>query len=288
MKREFSVAGHNFRVVLPDAHPLWMEIGQYDPFVVDVDDVIFELELVEELDLAERTLYFDQPTEPGETKIVIYKVGDDWCFESSITSKHPVSMKLWANSDFSSSKLLICDQSQSLFALNNALMLQYAFRTVGMFTLEMHASVVENAGKAFLFLAKSGTGKSTHSRMWLENIHGSSLLNDDNPIVRVFEDGQVRVYGSPWSGKTPCYKNEDYPVGAFVKIHRAPENSIERLSVVESFALLYSSSSGIKFDSKMGDEISATISKIVGLSRCFVLNCLPNAHAAKVCFEAVK
>ena len=112
-------------------------------------------------------------------------------------------MKLWANSDFTLSKLLIACPSESLFAINNALMLQYAFRTAGMNTLEMHASVIENGGKGYLFLAKSGTGKSTHSKMWLRNIPDSHLLNDDNPIVRVLEDGSVRVYGSPWSGKTP-------------------------------------------------------------------------------------
>lgn len=288
MKKEISVAGHIFRVVLPDDSPLWAGMGQYDPFYVESDAPIFELELVEELPTMEKTLYFDQPTEPGETKIVIYRCGEDWYFESSPTSSRPVSMKLWANSDFTLSKLLIACPSESLFAINNALMLQYAFRTAGMNTLEMHASVIENGGKGYLFLAKSGTGKSTHSKMWLRNIPDSHLLNDDNPIVRVLEDGSVRVYGSPWSGKTPCYKNLDYPVGAMVQIVRAPFNKATRLGAINSYAQVYSSSSGIKFDPQMGDALHDTINKVVAGVKCFTLQCLPDADAAKVCYEAVK
>ena len=49
-------------------------------------------------------------------------------------------------------------------------------------------------GKRFFFLGESGTGKSTHTRLWRENIAGSKLLNDDSPIVR-YEEGGVWVYG---------------------------------------------------------------------------------------------
>ncbi len=56
--------------------------------------------------------------------------------------------------------------------------------------------------EAVMFLGESGTGKSTHSRMWLENIEGSTLLNDDAPAVRISADGTT-AYGTPWSGKTP-------------------------------------------------------------------------------------
>ncbi len=289
MKKEFSVAGHSFGVVLPDTHPLWRQMGQYDPFLTDsASRCIFTLSLSDKVDIQGRTLYYDQETEPGETKITIYRKGDDWIFESSPTSARPVSMRLLSNGDFSESQMEILDPSEALFALNNALMLQYAFRTAGMLTLEMHASVTVHEGKGYLFLAKSGTGKSTHSRMWLENIEGSHLLNDDNPIVRVLPDGQVRVYGSPWSGKTPCYVNEDCPVGAMVQISRAGENRASRLDVLHSYALVYSSSSGIKFESRMGDALNDTIERVVREVKCYKLDCLPDPQAAFTCLEAVR
>lgn len=290
MQREFSVAGHIFRVIIPGDSPLWVMLGQYDPFVVkDTGDrAIFDLNVVDEVEVSEKTLFYDQPTEPGETKIVIYKSGEDWLFESSPTSDMKVSMRLWMNASFTLSRLQILDESQSLFALNNALMLQYAFRTAELATLEMHASVIENGGKAYLFLAKSGTGKSTHSRMWLKNITGSHLLNDDNPIVRVLSDGTVMAYGSPWSGKTACYHNEAYPVGAMVGIKRAPYDKITPLNTINSYAMVYSSTSGIKFDDKMADDLHSTLCEVVKKVHCFTLECLPDAQAALVCYEGVR
>ena len=237
MKKTFQVAGHKFSLLMKEGHPLWKELAQYDPFASEGEDTRFDMELVENLELPAKSLYFDQPTEEGETKIIIYKSGEDWYFESMPTSQWPVVMQLWASADFTKAKLHIVKPSQALFALNNAMMLMFAFSTAAYGTLEMHASVIQNSGKAYLFLAKSGTGKSTHSRMWLENIEGSTLLNDDNPIVRVLPDGQIRVYGSPWSGKTPCYVNEDYPLGAFVQIRRAAENRAIPQNVVASYAM---------------------------------------------------
>lgn len=288
MKKTFQVAGHKFSLLMKEGHPLWKELAQYDPFASEGEDTRFDMELVENLELPAKSLYFDQPTEEGETKIIIYKSGEDWYFESMPTSQWPVVMQLWASADFTKAKLHIVKPSQALFALNNAMMLMFAFSTAAYGTLEMHASVIQNSGKAYLFLAKSGTGKSTHSRMWLENIEGSTLLNDDNPIVRVLPDGQIRVYGSPWSGKTPCYVNEDYPIGAFVQIRRAAENRAIPQNVVASYAMIYTSSSGIKFDRTMADQLNDTIAKVVSASRAFVLECRPDAEAAKVCYEAVR
>lgn len=288
MKKTFQVAGHKFSLLMKEGHPLWKELAQYDPFASEGEDTRFDMELVENLELPAKSLYFDQPTEEGETKIIIYKSGEDWYFESMPTSQWPVVMQLWASADFTKAKLHIVKPSQALFALNNAMMLMFAFSTAAYGTLEMHASVIQNSGKAYLFLAKSGTGKSTHSRMWLENIEGSTLLNDDNPIVRVLPDGQIRVYGSPWSGKTPCYVNEDYPLGAFVQIRRAAENRAIPQNVVASYAMIYTSSSGIKFDRTMADQLNDTIAKVVSASRSFVLECRPDAEAAKVCYEAVR
>lgn len=289
MKKEYCVAGHTFRVVLPDGHPLWDRMRQYDPFVCSSEEApLFELELTEKLPDFQSELYFDQPTEPGETKITIYRSGEQWYFESSVTSEVPVSMKLLMSADFRKSILEISDSRFGLFALNNALMMQYAFCTVPYSTLEMHASVIAHNGRAYLFTARSGTGKSTQSRMWLESVEGAKLLNDDNPIVRVLENGEVRVYGSPWSGKTHCYINENYPAGAFVQIVRAPHNKAVALPRLMGYANIYSATSGIKFDEPMGDAIHDTISRIVASVKCFALECLPNAEAAQVCREAVE
>lgn len=287
MQKTYCVAHHSFVVEAPDS--LFAMMDQYAPFQVDgTDSPVFTLEVVQSLPECTRELIYDQPTEPGETKICLYRCEHGIIARVRITSSHPVAGEILMSEDYTAARLHICEKADALFALNNALMLMYAFSTAQMGTLEMHASVIMNGGKGYLFLAKSGTGKSTQSRMWLENIEGSVLLNDDNPIVRVHEDGSIVVYGSPWSGKTPCYKNISCPVGAFVQISRSPENRITPLNALSSYAIIYSSCSGFKAERKMSDGLHKTIEALVLGSRCFVLDCRPDAQAAQVCAEGVR
>lgn len=124
--------------------------------------------------------------------------------------------------------------------LRFALWMGYGLMTVRKDTVALHGSCIVYKGKAVLFLGESGTGKSTHTRLWRENIAGSKLLNDDSPIVR-YEEGGVWVYGSPWSGKTPCYKAECYPLAGCVRLSQAPYNKIRRLNTLQAYAALHPS-----------------------------------------------
>ena len=95
-----------------------------------------------------------------------------------------------------------------------------------------------------MFLGPSGTGKSTHARLWLQYIDGTELVNDDNPVVRIYQDGAATVFGSPWSGKTPCYRNVRYPLGGIVMLSQAPYNKIHRLGGLQAYIALVPSISG--------------------------------------------
>ena len=224
---------------------------------------------------------------PEETQTDFYKDEEGFYLEFAVNGRSPKVASLRISDDFKSGALEFSDLNIGQFAIDNAAMLMFAFSTVGLMTLEMHSSVTVNCGRAFMFLAESGTGKSTHSRMWLENIPGSELLNDDNPIIRVADDGSVTVYGSPWSGKTPCYRNASAPLGAMVQIRRSLTNAATPLSVLEAYALISSSSSGFRGIPSMADGLHDTISAIALSQPCFVLDCRPNAEAALVCHKAV-
>ncbi|MBQ0077019.1 MAG: hypothetical protein KBS55_00055 [Bacteroidales bacterium] len=288
MQKSYCVAGHIFNVSVPEE--LAGSMSQYAPFECErvAYDPIFSVKVSDSLVHSDESVLYDQPTEPGETKIVLYSCAEGIIARMSPTSARPVSGEVLISPDYRSAVLHILSKEDALFALNNAIMLVFAFRTATLGTLEMHASVIKNGGKGYLFLAKSGTGKSTHSRLWLKNIPGSSLLNDDNPVVRVLEDGSVRVYGSPWSGKTPCYVNDSCPVGAFVNIHRSAENQLHPISVFEAYASVYSSSSGFKADPAMADGLHATIEAVVITVPCFTLDCRPDDEAAVVCASGVR
>ena len=290
MTRAFKVAEHTFHLEVPGADFRFGLAGQYEPFEVPpVDRPLFRLALTDTLPDQERTLVLDPETDPGETRLRLFRTAGGWIVEMAPDARLPIQGTLQLNEDFSVGSLLLADKRLTVasFAVGNSLMLMYAFCTATLGTLEMHASVIRNAGRAYLFLARSGTGKSTHSQQWLEAIPGSELLNDDNPIVRVFPDGRVRVFGSPWSGKTPCYRAEEAQAGAFVRIRRCPENKITRLGLVEAYASLYSSCSGFRAVKRMADGLHETIGAIVTKVPCFVLDCRPDHDAARVCAAAV-
>jgi hypothetical protein len=122
--------------------------------------------------------------------------------------------------------------------------------------------------------------------MWLRYIENCDLMNDDNPIVRVIDD-KVFIYGSPWSGKTPCYRQVKAPLGAVTRIDRAPENSIEKLPPIEAFASFLPSCSTMKWDKDIFNAICNTVTKVVELVGIYTLHCLPNEEAARVCRAAV-
>lgn len=148
--------------------------------------------------------------------------------------------------------------------------------------IAIHSSVIVSDQRGILFLGESGTGKSTHTRLWRENIEGARLLNDDSPIIRIV-DGEVRVYGSPWSGKTPCYKNESYPIAGFCRLEQAPYNKIHRLPTIMAIgALLPSCPPIFAHDDYLQDMICGTLGDIIRHVPTYRLECLPDAAAAQL------
>ena len=186
------------------------------------------------------------------------------------------------------------------FGLNDALMLVFAFAGSFRHTLLIHAScialgdpvaasaspVVADGAVAFPFTAKSGTGKSTHTSLWMKHIEGAHLMNDDNPAIRII-DGRPFVFGTPWSGKTPCYRNICAPLGAITQIDRALKNSIDRLGPVEAFATLLPACSSMKWDEIIYNNICADITTLIETTPIYTLHCLPDEEAAQVSYKVL-
>ena len=90
----------------------------------------------------------------------------------------------------------------------------------------LHSSAVVKDGKAYLFTAPCGTGKSTHTKLWLENFKDAFILNDDKPALRL-EDGIFYAYGTPWSGKYDQSRNMRVPVAGICVLRRGETNKIQ-------------------------------------------------------------
>ena len=262
-----------------------------NPFVSGLmpgEEPLFSLDLVHgPLPAPAGSLLYKTDDGPLFPEISLYKNAD-----GSIASRtsplpgRPEAMELTMSPDFSKARLILPGKDDA-FAFNNALMLLFTFASAKMGALEMHSSVVVSGGKGYLFLGKSGTGKSTHSGLWLKHIPGTWLLNDDNPVLRLMPDGEVRVFGSPWSGKTPCYKALSAPAGAVVRLSQAPYNKIERLTGVKAYASLMASASSFRPFSELADHWHNTLEAMTGIVPCYHLECLPDEEAAHLCYNTV-
>lgn len=287
MRKIYKVGGHKFALVMPDDNFMWNEMGAYSPFVTEEgNDVLYTIEMIDALPDTSGKKQIHVSCESAEdVRITLYEWQDQWLVEAAPLSTAPVCVCFITDKAFKKAQFVSLNDKE--FSLGTVMMLMYAFATAPKNTLMMHSSVTVKDGKAYMFLGKSGTGKSTHSQLWINNIEGCELLNDDNPVLRVEDNGEVRVYGTPWSGKTPCYRNLDYPVGAIVDLHQAKANKIRRLPLVLAYTAMYVSFSGYRFIKDMADGLHATNEKVVTKIPVYSLDCLPNADAAFLCYNTI-
>ena len=282
-EKTFKVADQLIRIVGGEHLP-----ANLAPFQVqESGPALITLTLADSLPERDCTPYFKTDDGPGFPEITLETFPGGYRISFSALPGRPVSGTLDCDDQFHTATLRL-EGPDHAFALNNSLMLLFAFASAGEGILEMHASVVMHGGRGYLFLGPSGTGKSTHSSLWLKHIPDTELLNDDNPILRMCPDGTFRVYGSPWSGKTPCYKAQEVPVGAVVRIRQAPENHIERLSPVQAYASLMSSASSFRpLKGGLSDGWHRTLEAFATHVPCYVLDCLPDRDAALLCCRTV-
>lgn len=295
-KNFFKVADHVFGVEVCDE--LLSQMGNYEPFEVDVCDAccenpVFSLAVQEAVapEFTEDTRQEDegQSIVCGRTAEGL-PVFDFWLLDKS-------TGVLVCEKDFKHAVLFLGEKGDDAsvagmrrFALNNAIMVLYALATAGLDTALFHAACVSYKGLGYLFLGKSGTGKSTHARLWLKYIEGTELFNDDNPVVRLFEkDGRkfAVAYGSPWSGKTPCYKNVKFELGGFVLLSQAPFNKISPLKGVSAYAAIMPGISGMRWDKKIADGLHLTQNGLASNVPIWYLECLPDEEAAKLCCQTI-
>lgn len=276
----YKVAEHVFVLKGDGQDDLLQLLSQYEPFIIEpTTEVAFVVEVVDELSVASFQEEMRQEDD-GQT-IVVGRLDTGEAYLEFWLGKKLCSIMV-TDKDYRLAK--VCVKENWSFGVNNAIMVMYALATANSQTALFHSSVVSYQDKAYMFLGQSGTGKSTHSSLWLKYIEGTELVNDDNPVVRII-DGVARVYGSPWSGKTPCYRNVSYPVGGIVKLDQAPYNEMKRLKGVRAYAAVLPSISGKRWDKKLAEGLHETENLLAQLVPIWHLDCLPDEAAARLCCQ---
>lgn len=282
MKKDYLIAGHRIRI---EGNEAWMNavttLEGFKPFEVEVEDeplAIFTL--TDEPAPAPTEVQYESEVDQIVDRFGRYENGYLFVMNPPVGG----TLSLWKENG---SNVVYFNGQLMPRLVRFALWIAYGLVTMPHQTVAIHTSVIEYRGRTVLFLGESGTGKSTHTRLWRENIEGAVLLNDDSPMLRII-DGKPWMFGSPWSGKTPCYKQESYPLAACVRLSQAPYNKIQRLSIPQAYAALHPSCPpDFAYDDALYDYISETIGEVLAQVPLYHLACLPDADAARLSCQTV-
>jgi len=154
-------------------------------------------------------------------------------------------------------------------------------------TILFHGSVLALEGCAYMFTAGSGTGKSTHARLWREAF-GSRvvMINDDKPLLKITDTG-VTAYGTPWNGKHCLGSNTSAPLKAVCILSRAEQNSIEPITKCAAWQYLYTQTYRPKSMNAAKKTLMLT-DKLANGVRLYSLHCNTHTSAALTAYNAIK
>ncbi len=192
--------------------------------------------------------------------------------------------KIVFSKDYSDIDITLCNLNESMGIEDDMLMFNVVGTAVS-YCVQMHGGFVFHSssvcynGGGVAFSAKSGTGKSTHTSLWLNNFEGTYILNDDTPIISLGKDGAFYISGTPWAGTTGINKNATVPLKAIVFLERGLKNEITPLSPIEAMNPFFE---GIRtpLTDKMFSSVLDTINKLFLQVPVYMLKCNMDPEAA--------
>ena len=150
--------------------------------------------------------------------------------------------------------------------------------------LLFHGSAISMDGEGYIFAAPSGTGKSTHARLWRERYGGRvAMVNDDKPFLKIADSGAT-IYGSPWDGKHRLSSNISVPLKAIAILERAKENQIERIDPSAALTALMQQS----YREEDVAGIFPLILRLAELVPIYRLRCNMAVSAAETAYEGMR
>lgn len=281
MNRKYQIAGHLFEVSGEKLCEAVASITGFQPFEVMAGNPAFRFQEGNDMEAPEM-VKVEYTLEYEGVKGTFGRTAEG--FRLNLQPEAGEAFDIWCQDG---ETVVWLDGNWSMLLYRFALWVAYGLMTLQWDTLAIHSSCIVYQGKAVLFLGESGTGKSTHTRLWREHIDGAVLLNDDSPMIRV-EDGKVWAYGSAWSGKTPCYKNERYELKACVRLFQAPANQMRKLSVLQAYGAIHPSCAPeFAYDDVLYDQVSRIIGEMLSVVPCYYLACLPDEEAVLLSYRTV-
>ena len=278
----YTIAGHLLAIETPSPEETIQLIPNFKPFQVEPSII--------PPDRLQPLLIFKGNEKPEKPDC---EPTEEVCFDGVMFNIYHQNGRIWVEMEVGGveyimlasadkrnyiSNLSLTDPKEQFFA-NAFLRIAFLLAVAPYRTLKFHASVIEKGGRALIFLGESGTGKSTHTRLWLKHVPGCSLVNDDEPIVRIMDNGEVLVFGAPWSGGTPCYRNISARPAALVLLEQHSKNILTGPLGVEAFASLFQSSALLQSDESHKHQVVSTVLDIAERVPVYRLRNRPDREA---------
>lgn len=284
----FQIAGHYMQLSVSENIDIERLLPSFSDFrVVEVQEStdVFKIELMSRFNDIENQsnrllncrsdiwngCRFEESSDKYITRLKGNKEDSEWIMSSSRDFKHSIIY-------FVEDELYISPVVSWL------LMVTYSQAILFLKSILVHASVVLKDGRGYAFLGKSRVGKSTHSKLWIETLKDCSLLNDENPVVRIHEDGRVMVYGSPWSGKARSYHNQGVVLQGMACLRQGDQNIFTKLEGKASLVHVIPSINSLNWNMSIFNQMLDTLEYILGRIPIGLLCCLPNEDSAKLCY----
>ncbi len=286
----YSVANVNFAVNIPEVLDINKLLPSFIPFAscpIRKEECAFVMNCVDELPTCTSVQSLQEENENELGHVWLFKTDKGYRCELKYTKDGALHC-LDADDTFSRIKAKIdWKDPYADIVLSSFLRIVFSQVVLSFQGISVHAAAVVLNGEAYLFMGKSGTGKSTHAALWQDCFLSCMLLNDDNPVIR-WEKGNVWAYGTPWSGKTPCYKNLRYPLRGLVRLKQAGKNEFVALADVDAFVAVLSGCSAIHEDENLQVALCDNLVRILNEIMVGFMYCKPDKEAAIVCACGLK
>lgn len=281
MYYNYSICGIHIRVEVP--YPLTIT-EESIPFLREEDgkwDLCFRFTPVSEIQPPAREIPWTI-----NSKFLSTAEGHD-AYHCAVRSRPPYCHVRWRKEQ---PELLLCEyvpegKSEIAFTGNLIQLLGLEMVLLQRDGLILHASLVRWRGRAILFSAPSGTGKSTQASLWQQYM-GSETLNGDRAGLRYVDDGW-RAYGLPFAGTSGIYRNESAPLGAIVLLAQGPENVIRKVRPAEAMAKLFPECSARREDPAFMGRLLEILSGLIMQIPVYRLECRPDQGAVQLLHDTI-
>ena len=237
-------------------------------------------------DEAELVFTCENESENGNCYGIQYLAGAGRTIHNVFFSKRDKSQIMYTFEKEYSKFLLQTDECCTEEVISELLMAGFYSYMALRDTLLMHASAVSCGGKAVVFTAPSGTGKTTQAELWAK-YKGAQILNGDKVFLKRDADA-IHAWGSPWKGSSAYAENAGAPLRAIVVLQQAEENSIQKL---EGFDVLESVIPHVFFpswDQNCEQAVLTCLDQVLGETEVYLLKCRPDEAAVELLASALK